>query len=166
MAEKILESLVLRGVRVANDVRMVLERVGSNLIAVEPQAVSLSFARHLFPGDPQSDAEAGTRWLTACSTGGNKTTAHRAGRLGSPAGVLGSSLARTARPTVHSGRLLVQVPAPALRPWHGPTGSPVGMPRPAMRGSLICSPCQSEVKQGAPPVRPQQQPYHGNFTTY
>jgi len=165
MAVKILESLVLRGVRVVSDVRMVVERVGSNLNGLEPTAVPLSFARHLFPSDPQSDAEAGTRWA-ACSTGGNPTVS-RAGRLGSSAGVLdSSSLARTARPTVHSGRLLVRGLLQGIMPRRKPTVSPAGMRRPTMRGSLICSPRQSGVKNRIPPMRPQQQPYHGNCTSY
>jgi len=165
MAEKILELVVLRNVRVVTDALTVVERIGFNLAVRMPTAVSLSFARHLFPGDPQSDAEAGTRRVAACSAGG-KTTAHRAGRLGSPAGVLGSSLARSARPTVHSGRPLVLGLAHRLTAWCRPTGSPVGMHRPTMRGSLICSPRQSSVKNRIPPMRPQQQPYHGNCTSY
>jgi hypothetical protein len=165
MAEKILESLVLRGVRVVSDVQTVVERIGSNLAVRMPMAVSLSFARHLFPGDPQSDAEAGTRGNTTCLSGG-KPPANRAGRLGSPAGVLGSSLARSARPTVHSGRPLVLGLAHGLTAWCRPTGSPAGMHRPSMRGSLICSPRQSGAKNRIPPVRPQQRQYYGNCTTY
>jgi len=166
MAVKILESLVLRGVCVANDVRTVVERIGSGLNGQEPTAVSLSFARHLTPSDPQSDAEAGTRWAPPCSTGGT-ATAIRAGRLGRSAGVLdSSSLARTARPTVHSGRLSVLGLLHGRKALHKPTGSLAGMRRPLMRGSLICLPRQSGVNNRIPPVWQQQPPYRGEFTTY
>jgi hypothetical protein len=168
MAVKILETLKLRGVCVVTDVRTVVERIGSGLNAMEPTAITLSFARHLTPSDPQTDAEAGTRWAPPCSPGGT-TTANRAGRLGSSAGVLDSSrLARTARPTVHSGRLTVLGLLHGLNAVHKPTGSLAGMRRPTMRGSLICLPRQSGVKNRIPPVwqQPQPPPYQGNFTTY
>jgi hypothetical protein len=170
MAVKILESLVLRGVRVNPDVRMVLERIGSNLSVQEPQAVSLSFARHLFPSDPQADGDAGTRGLTAC-TPGVKRPAHRAGRPGSSAGVLDSRrLARSARRAVLCGRQAVGsrgALATLTTAW--PTGSQAGMRRPSMCGSLICSPRSSGVKNRIPPVWHQPQlrpPYYGNFTSY
>jgi hypothetical protein len=167
MAVKILESLVLRGVYVVTDVRTVVERIGSGLNAMEPTAIPLSFARHLTPSNPQSDPDAGRRWAPPCSSGGT-ATATRAGRLGCSAGVLDSSrLARTARPTVHSGRLSV-LGLLGHTARHKPTGSLAGMRRPMMRGSLICSPRQSGVKNRIPPVWQQQQqpPYQGNFTTY
>ncbi len=170
MAVKNLESLVLRGVRVNHDVRMVVECIGSNLAVQEPQVLSLSFARHLFPSDPQADIDAGTRGTTACTPGG-KRPAHRAGRPGSSTGVLDSRrLARTARRAVLSGRQLVQGQSRALASLttDQPSGSLAGMRRPSVRGSLICSPRSSGVKNRIPPVwQPQLRlPYYGNFTTY
>jgi len=170
MAMMNLESLVLRGVRVLTDVRMVLERIGSNSVVQEPPANSLSFARHLFPSDPQADAEAGTRWASPCFTEG-KHTAYRAGRLARSAGVLGSRCpARYAGQAVPSGWQLVLGLRHGLSAMHRLTGSLDGMQRPTMPGSLICSPRPSGVKNRIPPVRKQlqqlQQPYYGYFTTY
>jgi len=170
MAVKNLESLVLRGVRVLNDVLMVLERIGSYTVVQEPSATSLSFARHLFPSDSQADANAGTRWDTLGFPEG-KPTAYRAGRPARSAGVLDSRCpARFAGQAVPSGRQLV------LGLWHGHstihdlTGSQGEMQPPTMRGSLICSPPLSGVKNRIPPVRQQLQQlqltYSGNFTTY
>jgi hypothetical protein len=94
MTVKMLESVVLRGVRVKPDVRMVLERIGSNLNGLEPQAVSLSFARHLFPSDPQADADAGTRGKTATPVVG----APRIGPVGPEAPLVSSVSARREPP--------------------------------------------------------------------
>jgi len=164
MAVMNLESLVLRGVRVLNDVRMVLERNGSHPVVGAPSAVSLSFARHL--SDPQTETDAGTRWPAICLTNG-KATANRAGRSGCSAGVLSRCTARFAAQAVPSGRRSVRGLGRGLPAMPGLTGSPAGMHRPLMNGSLICSPLSSVAKKRIPPVRPQlQQPYPGNFTTY
>jgi hypothetical protein len=170
MTMKNLESLVLRGVRVLTDVRMGLERNGSYSVVQEPTAISLSFARHLFPSDSQADANAGTRWVTPCSPGG-KPTAYRAGRPVRSAGVLDSRCpARFAGQAVLSGRQLVLGLWHVLSSMHRLTGSLSEMQRPTLRGSLICSPRPTGVKNRIPPVRQQlqqlQQPYAGNFTTY
>jgi len=167
MAVMNLESLVLRGVPVLNDVRMVLERIGSNSVVQEPPATSLSFARHLFLSAPQADAEAGTRWANPCFTEG-KRTAYRAGRPARSAGVLGSRCpARFAGQAVLSGRQLVVGLRHGLSGMHRLTGSLAGMQRPTMPGSLIRSPRPSGVKNRIPPVWQQlQQPYYGNLATY
>jgi len=170
MAVKMLDSVVLRNVRVNRDVLTVVERIGSNLAVREPQVVSLSFARHLFPSDPQADADAGTRGTTACTPGG-KRPAHRAGRPGSSAGVLDSRRLATSRRAVRSGRQSVPGHAGGLAMLSAgwPTGSLAGMQRPSLCGSLICSPRSTGVKNRIPPVwqRPQgRQPYFGNYTTY
>ena len=163
MAMMNLESLVLRGNRVNNDV-LALERIGSRLVMAEPQAISLSFARHL--SDPQTETDAGTRWPAICLTNG-KATANRAGRSGCSAGVLSRCTARFAAQAVPSGRRSVRGLGRGLPAMPGLMGSPAGMHRPSMNGSLICSPLSSVVKTRIPPVRPQlQQPYPGNFTTY
>jgi len=169
MAVKNLEIVVLRGVRVLNDVRMVLERNGSNPAVREPEATSLSFARHLYPSDPRTEADAGTRWHTPGLTTGGKAIAHRAGRSGSSAGVLDSSrLARTARQAVPSGRSLVLGSVQALPALRQPTGSLGVMPRPTMRGSLIRCSQPSWVTKRIPPVQQPQArlQQYGNFTTY
>jgi len=168
MAKMNLESLVLNGVRVLTGVRMGLERIGSNSVGQEPTAPSLSFARHLFSSDAQADA--GTRWHYPCATVG-KTTAYRAGRLASSAGVLDSrSSARFAGQAIPSGWQLVSSLRHVLPAMFGLTRFLVGMQRPTMRGSLICLPRPSGVKHGIPPVRQQlqqlQRPYVGTFTTY
>lgn len=167
MAAKNLEIVVLRGVRVLNDVRMVLERNGSNPAIREPEATSLSFARHLYPSEPLADGDAGTRSFTTHLLGSGRAT-HRAGRPASSAGVLDSSrLAPDARQPVPTGRWsapgLLRATSTAR---HKPVSSLAKKQRPTMRGSLICWPCQAGSTKCFQAVWPQRQPQSGNITTY
>jgi hypothetical protein len=167
MAVKNLEIVVLRGVRVLNDVRMVLERNGSNPAVREPEATSLSHARHLYPSEPLADGDAGTRSLTTYSTGSGQA-AHRAGRPARSAGVLNSSrLAAQARQPVPTGRWSVPGLLRATSvARHEPVSFLAEKQRPTMRGSLISWPCQAGSTKCFQAVRPQRQPQSGNFTTY
>jgi hypothetical protein len=167
MAVKNLESLVLRGVRVLNGVPTNLERIGSYSVGQEPSITSLSFARHLFTSAAHADADAGTRWASPCPTEG-KHTADRAGRLARSAGVLDSRCpARFAGQAIPSGWQLVLGLRRGLTAMAGLTRFLAGMQPLSMRGSLICLPRPSGVKNRIPPVQQQLQPlYCGTFTTY
>jgi hypothetical protein len=103
MALKKLESLLLPVVRVA--VRgVVAELVRNGFAQASGQApeVTLSFSRHLPPGDPGTDADPLMRYEPA--NYGEAHAARRAGRSGSSAGVPDSSpLARSKRAAILSG---------------------------------------------------------------
>jgi len=167
MAVKNLESLVLRGVRVLTDVRMGLERNGSNSVGQELSATSLSYARHLFTG---AEPTAGTRWDYPCDTVG-KPPADRAGRLARSAGVLDSrSSARFAELAIPSGWRLDSGLERGPMAMFGLGRFLAGMPQPSMRASLICWSQSSSVKNRIPPVSQPlqglQRPHCGTFTTH
>jgi hypothetical protein len=114
MAVMNLESLVLRGVNVVRDVVTGLKRIGANQAAVrQTPAMVLSHLRHPSQSDPWSDADPALRYERATAGG---STAKRAGRPGSSAGVLGSrNLASFTRGAILSGWQVEGGPATAAR---------------------------------------------------
>jgi hypothetical protein len=97
-----LESLVLRGIRVAGDVAMGLERNGSNRTDGRTPTVFLSFLRHPMTSYPQAGTQPGMR-LGSAEDLGAAGAALRAGRPGRSAGVpTCRSLAITAGRTILS----------------------------------------------------------------
>jgi len=103
MALKKLTSLLLPVVPVAvRGVVTGLKGIGFAQASGQAPEVSLSFARHLPPGDPGTDPHPLMRYEPA--NYGEAHAAQRAGRSGSPAGVPDSrSLARSARAAILSG---------------------------------------------------------------
>jgi hypothetical protein len=103
MAMKKLESLVLRVVPVVvRDVVAGLETIGTSQAMGQAPMVTLSFARHLPPGNPDGDPNPRARYEPA--NYGAAHSAQRAGRSGSPAGVPDSQTAAiTARSAILSG---------------------------------------------------------------
>jgi hypothetical protein len=103
MAMMKLESLVLRVVPVVvRDVVVGLETIGSRQASGQAPTVTLSFARHLPPGNPDADPNPRTRYEPA--NYGAAHSARRAGRSGSSAGVLQCQTdAITARSAILSG---------------------------------------------------------------
>jgi hypothetical protein len=103
MAMKKLESLVLRVVPVVvRDVVAGVETLGTSQAMRQAPTVTLSFARHLPPGNPDADPNPRPRYEPA--NYGEMHAAQRAGRSGSPAGVPDSQTAAiTARSAILSG---------------------------------------------------------------
>jgi hypothetical protein len=103
MAMMKLESLVLRVVPVVvRDVVVGLETIGTSQAMSQAPTVTLSFARHLPPGNPDADPNPRTRYEPA--NYGEMHSAKRAGRSGSSAGVPDSKTAAiTARSAILSG---------------------------------------------------------------
>jgi len=103
MAMTKLESLVLRVVPVVvRDVVVGLETIGSRQAMSQAPTVTLSFARHLSPGNPDADPNPRMRYEPA--NYGGPHAAQRAGRSGSSAGVPDSQTAAiTARSAILSG---------------------------------------------------------------
>jgi hypothetical protein len=103
MAMMKLESLVLRVVPVVvRDVVAGGLTLGASQAMRQAPTVSLSFARHLPPGNPGTDPNPAPRYEPA--NYGEAHAAQRAGRSGSPAGVPDSSTAAiTARSAILSG---------------------------------------------------------------
>jgi len=103
MALKKLESLLLPVVRVAvRGVVAGLESTGSAQAGRQTPEVTLSFARHLPSGDPDTDPNPALRYEPA--NYGEAHAARRAGRSGSSAGVSDSCpLARSERAAILSG---------------------------------------------------------------
>jgi hypothetical protein len=102
MAMMKLETLVLRVVPVVvRDVVAGLKTIGSRQANGQAPTVTLSFARHLLPGNPGTDPNP-TRYEPAIY--GEAHAAQRAGRSGSPAGVPDSTTAAiTAGSAILSG---------------------------------------------------------------
>ena len=103
MAMMKLESLVLRVVPVVvRDVVAGLETIGTSQAMGQAPTVTLSFARHLPPGNPDADPNPRMRYEPA--NHGEAHAAPRAGRSGSSAGVPDSQTAAiTARSAILSG---------------------------------------------------------------
>jgi hypothetical protein len=95
------ETLVLRGVPAAvYGVAAGLERNGSAVTGLRTPTMPLSLTRHLFAGYPRSGADPDMRLADAAERGAAQA-AKRAGRPGSPAGVLGSR-----NPAITAGRAI------------------------------------------------------------
>jgi hypothetical protein len=103
MAVMNLESLVLRGVRVACDVETGLKRIGSNTANGQTPAADLSPSRHPSHGAPGYGRDTGPRYGLAEKFGAG-AAAERAGRPGCRSGVfVRRSPAMPVGPAVLSG---------------------------------------------------------------